>query len=58
MMNQARLARWAPYTGDDIPVSSVGTILPNTAVQAHRHRDREEITEIVEGGQTRRASCG
>ncbi|QAY58661.1 4-coumarate--CoA ligase family protein [Microbacterium protaetiae] len=42
-----------PYTRDDIPVSSVGTPLPNTLCKIVDPDTGEEITEFGEDGQTR-----
>ncbi|ODT23093.1 AMP-binding protein [Microbacterium sp. SCN 69-37] len=42
-----------PYTRDDIPVSSVGTILPNIACKLVDTETGEEITEIEDDGRTR-----
>lgn len=42
-----------PYTRDDIPVSSVGTILPNIVCKLVDTETGEEITEIEDDGRTR-----
>jgi acyl-CoA synthetase (AMP-forming)/AMP-acid ligase II len=42
-----------PYTRDDIPVSSVGTILPNIVCKLVDTETGEEITEIGDDGRTR-----
>ena len=42
-----------PYSRDDIPVSSVGTILPNITCKLVDTETGEEITEIGDDGQTR-----
>jgi acyl-CoA synthetase (AMP-forming)/AMP-acid ligase II len=42
-----------PYTRDDIPVSSVGTILPNIVCKLVDTETGEEITEIDDDGRTR-----
>lgn len=42
-----------PYTRDDIPVSSVGTILPNIVCKLVDTETDEEITEIDDDGRTR-----
>ena len=42
-----------PYTRDDIPVSSVGTILPNSVCRLVDTETGEEITAIGDDGRTR-----
>ncbi|MFH8249544.1 AMP-binding protein [Microbacterium sp. B2969] len=42
-----------PWDRDDIPVSSVGTMLPNQACKLIDTETGEEITELGEGGVTR-----
>ncbi len=42
-----------PYTRDDVPVSSVGTILPNIVCKLVDTETGEEITAIEEDGRTR-----
>ena len=42
-----------PYQRDDIPVSSVGVMLPNTLNKLVDTETGEEITELGENGQTR-----
>lgn len=42
-----------PYTRDDIPVSSVGTILPNIVCKLVDTETGEEITAIEDGDRTR-----
>ena len=42
-----------PYTRDDIPVSSIGVMVPNTVNKLVDTETGEEITEVGENGETR-----